>query len=92
MTTLALIFHNEEDIDKIEACRFDNLEFLDPNGEAVFIPTPKLTTREFRHLESQLPLPAGAQLDIGHIPLSETRRFAELYRYFPNFVAAEALG
>lgn len=92
MTTMALIFHNEDDTARVEACRFDNLEFLDPDGEAVFIPTPKLTPREFRHLESQLPLPAGAQLDIGHIPPGETRRFADLYRYFPNFVAAEALG
>ena len=92
MTTLALIFHNHEDAAKIEACRFDNLEFLSPSGEAVFIPTPKLTPREFRHLESQLPLPAGASLDIGHIPLAETERFAEMYRYFPNFVAAEVLG
>lgn len=92
MTTMALIFHSEDDTAKVEACHFDNLEFLDPDGEAVFIPTPKLTPREFRHLESQLPLPAGVQLNIGHIPLGETRRFADLYRYFPNFVAAEALG
>ena len=88
MTTLALIFYKEEDTDKVAACHFDNLEFLEPDGQAVFIPTPKLTPREFRQLESQLPLPQGIQLDIGHIPLGETRRFADLYRYFPNFVAA----
>lgn len=92
MTTLALIFHNEEDNDKVDACCFENLEFLNPDGGAVFIPTPKLTPREFRYLESQLPLPDGAQLDIEHIPVGETRNFAELYRYFPKFVAAEALG
>ncbi len=92
MTTIALIFHSEEEADKVDACRFDNLEFLHPNGDAVFIPTPKLTPREFRQLESQLPLPAGGELNIGHIPIGETRRFAELYRYFPTFVAAEALG
>lgn len=92
MTTVALIFYNEQDADKVEACCFENLEFLEPDGEAVFIPTPKLTPREFRQLESQLPLPYGAQLDIGHIPIGETRRFADLYRYFPSFVAAEAMG
>lgn len=88
MTTLALVFYSEEDGPRVEACHFDNLEFLHPDGDPVFIPTPKLTPREFRQLESQLPLPAGADLDIGHIPVGETRRFAELYRYFPNFVAA----
>lgn len=92
MTTMALIFHSEDETARVEACRFENLEFLDPDGEAVFIPTPKLTPREFRHLESQLPLPAEAQLDIGHIPLAETRRFADLYRYFPSFVSAETVG
>lgn len=92
MTTLALVFYNEEDAGKVDACRFDNLEFLQPDGDAVFIPTPKLTPREFRQLESQLPLLNGAQLDIGHIPIGETRRFADLYRYFPTFVAAEVLG
>lgn len=92
MTTLALIFHSEEDEAKVNACGFDNLEFLDPLGAAVYIPTPKLTPREFRQLESQLPLQPGAQLEIGHIPLSETRGFADMYRYFPAFVAAEASG
>lgn len=92
MTTLALIFHNDADIATVGACHFDRLEFLDPGGDAVFIPTPKLTPREFRQLESQLPLPHGVQLDVGHIPVAETRRFAELYRYFPSFVSAESLG
>ena len=92
MTTLTIIFYNDEDAEKVGACHFENLEFLHPDGEAVFIPTPKLTPREFRQLESQLPLAGNAQLDIGHIPIGETRRFADLYRYFPNFVSTEALG
>lgn len=88
MTTMAIIFYSPDEAEKVSACRFENLEFLDPSGDPVFIPTPKLTPREFRQLESQLPLPNGVQLNIGHIPLGETRRFSELYRYFPNFVAA----
>lgn len=92
MTTLALVFYSEEDAVTVDACRFEDLEFLEPGGEAVFIPTPKLTPREYRQLESQLPLAAGAELDIGHIPPGETRRFSDMYRYFPAFVAAEALG
>lgn len=92
MTTLTLIFHSDEEEVTVDACGFDDLEFLDPLGGAVYIPTPKLTPREFRQLESQLPLSPGVQLEIGHIPITETRRFADMYRYFPTFVAAEALG
>jgi hypothetical protein len=92
MTTLALVFHSEDDAAKVDACRFEDLEFLDPAGDAVFIPTPKITPREFRHLESQLPLAPGSELNIGHIPPGETTRFGDMYRYFPNFVSAEALG
>ena len=90
MTTLALAFFKDEEENKLNACRFDNLEFLNPDGKPVYIPTPKLTLREFRHLESQLPLPEGEDLNIGHIPVGEARGFASMYRYLPNFAVVES--
>ena len=50
---------------------------------------PKLTVREFKKLESQLPLKEGVELQLGTIPVSEARRFAAMYRYFPNFAVLE---
>ena len=91
MTTVSLVFHDEDDTPKVDACAFTDLAFLD-GANCVFIPSPKLTPREFRQLETQLPLGPGRTLDIGFIPVGETNRFADLYRYFPAFVAVETLG
>jgi hypothetical protein len=89
MTTIVGIFCSEEDISLLEQCHFDTLDFLNPSGGPVRIKVPKLTVREFRKLESQLPLAEGAELELGSIPISEARTFAELYRYFPNFAVLE---
>jgi hypothetical protein len=44
--------------------------------------------REIRYLERQLPR-TSTPLDVGHIPTREADRFAEFYRYFPNFAVLE---
>jgi len=89
MTTLTVAFCSPGEQDQLNACGFDDLEFVENPDEAVYIPTPKLTPREFRQLESQLPLAAGAHLAIGHIPPGEANGFTRLYRYFPNFAVVE---
>jgi hypothetical protein len=90
MTTLAVVFFSPQEENRFDACGFGNLEFVENPGEAVYIPTPKLTPREFRQLESQLPLAAGSDLVIGHIPPGEAAGFTRLYRYFPNFAVVES--
>lgn len=89
MTTLVGIFYSADHGALVEQCNFETLDFLPAAGRPVRIKVPKLTTREFRRLESQLPLSEGEQLELGTIPLSEARSFAELYRYFPNFAVLE---
>lgn len=89
MTTLVGVFYSADDCALVEQCNFETLDFLPATGRPVRIKVPKLTTREFRRLESQLPLSEGEQLELGTIPLSEARSFAELYRYFPNFAVLE---
>jgi hypothetical protein len=89
MTTLVGIFYSADDLALVEQCHFDALDFLPAAGGTVRIKVPKLTTREFRKLESQLPLSEGLELELGTIPVSEARSFAELYRYFPNFAVLE---
>jgi len=90
MTTLLGIFYRDSDVTTLEQCGFDKLEFLAPGGRPVRIPVPKLTTREFRSLESQLPLKDGAELELGEIPAAEAKFFAEMYRYLPNFAVIES--
>lgn len=89
MTTIVVVFYSPNESELLESCQFDELDFLEDDGSAVYIPTPKLTVKEFRLLEKQLPLSGGAQLNVGSIPPGEAQCFIKMYRYFPNFVVVE---
>jgi len=90
MTTLAVVLCSPEERNRLDACGFERLEFIENPAQAVYIPTPKLTPREFKQLESQLPLAAGTELVVGHIPQGEAAGFTRLYRYFPAFAVVES--
>jgi hypothetical protein len=90
MTTLVGILVADSDADKLFACSFNSLDFLASGGDPIRIAVPKLTVREIRNLERQLPLPVGADIEFGHVPEDDARKFAELYRYLPNFAILEA--
>ncbi|WP_341774935.1 O-methyltransferase [Burkholderia gladioli] len=89
MTTVVGIFHNDHDAELITQCHFDTLDFLVGKAQPIRISVPKLTPKEFRKLEAQLPLAAGTELDTGSMPPSDAKQFAELYRYLPNFAVLE---
>lgn len=89
MTTITVIFYSSQDQDKLNLCRFEELDFLPIAPEPVRIKVPKLTSREFKKLESQLPLSLGVALDLGTIPQAEADHFVKLYRYLPNFAVLE---
>ena len=66
------------------------LDFLRIGNELIDIQVPKLTIKELRYLENQLPLAQGQSLLLeGDIPQSEANAFAKLYRYLPNFATLE---
>ena len=88
MTTLVGIFYDDED--KLDQCGFENLDFMTPGKSKVRIPVPKLTVREFKQLERQLPIKNGKALDFGEIPQKDGKQFTEMYRYLPNFAVIEA--
>jgi hypothetical protein len=88
MTTLVGVFFSADDAGRFEACHFDGLEFR-KTDKPVRIAVPKLTVREFKRLESQLPLVPGTELDLGSIPEGEANRFVDMYRYLPNFAVLE---
>lgn len=89
MTTVVAVFHEVKDAARLTDCHFEGLDFLPIGGVGVRVEVPKLTVREFRKLESQLPLAEGAVLQLGTIPPGEAKHFAEMYRYLPNFAVVE---
>lgn len=89
MTTIVGMFCSSRDVPLFEACRFDELDFLPRPLKPVRIEVPKLTIKEFKRLESQLPLAAGEVLVLGTVPVREARNFQALYRYLPSFAVLE---
>lgn len=89
MTTISGIFYSNRDTAILESCHFENLDFINPSSNKIRINIPKLTAREFKKLESQLPLPPDGSLELGSIPQSEANNFVGLYRYLPNFAVLE---
>lgn len=87
MTTLVGIFYDDEE--QLARCNFDQLDFLKKGTTKVRIPVPKLTVREFKQLEKQLPIKNGQAIDFGDIPPSDGQNFTDMYRYLPNFAVIE---
>lgn len=89
MTTLAVVFYSPADQERLKQCHFETLDFLPSPLAPVRILVPKLTSREFKKLESQLPLVSGHELNLGTIPEAEARKFIKMYRYLPSFAVLE---
>ena len=70
-------------------CAFSDLEYFRPGDAAFRIDVPKLTARELRLLEAQLPLTEGKAISPGSMPLRDAEWFKKIYRYFPNFAVVE---
>lgn len=90
MTTVVGMFVSATEQQLFDECHFKALDFLPEDRLTVRINIPKLTPREFRKLESQLPLNAGKELHLGTIPEGEAKSFERLYRYLPNFAVLES--
>lgn len=91
MVTFGGVFFEREKRAEYEACAFDRLMFLRQGTEPYRIQAPKLTLREIAHLERQLPLPEGSELDLGPMPSSDAQRYIELYRFLPTFVPVDLM-
>lgn len=89
MTTIVGVFYADNNYEQMKQCHFEALDFLPSQPGVVRIAVPKLTAREFKKLESQLPLAQGSELLLGTIPVAEARKFSDMYRYLPNFAVLE---
>lgn len=89
MTTLAGVIVDSGQRGLHELCNFGNLPFCTQDESAYRIKVPVLTPREMRHLDRSMPARQDVGYDIGPTPPSDARRYAELYRYLPNFGSFE---
>lgn len=90
MTTVVGVLYDEPERESFEKCYFDELDFLRSGDRLIDIQVPKLTIKELRYLENQLPLAQGQDLQLqGDIPQRDANAFAKLYRYLPNFATLE---
>lgn len=89
MCTIVGAFVDEDEANRLEACAFERLDFMPATQRPIRIEMPKLTIRELRKIEQQLPRPVGRELDLGSIPASDAEKFCRMYRYLPNFAVME---
>ena len=90
MTTFVGMYFRESQRGLFEKCGFGSLDFVEDSGIPFEVNVPKITPREFKILESQLPLRPPMYLGLGTIPSKEAHNFERLYRYLPNYVVVES--
>jgi len=95
MVTIGWVVHSEADRNALIKCDFDSLPFVRNDDRLHQIHAPKLTPKEIRHFNAFLPHDSGLvscsfkklEKSTG-VPSSDISRFAEVYRYYPNYVEA----
>jgi hypothetical protein len=85
MLTVGGIFYEGRHTALVSKCNFEMFPFVAQGERAHEIRAPRLTPKELRHLNAQLPhLPAG-QLRAPGVPEADIQDYAAIYRYYPNF-------
>ena len=85
MLTVGGILYRSTEEHTVAACGFDTLPFIRTGPEHCAIKAPCLTTKEIRHLNSQLPTTSISKLKAPGVPDSDIHQYADIYRYFPAF-------
>lgn len=90
MITVGGIVLDQSDDASYRQCAFDDFDFYRSNADPYRIRLPRLTPKEMRHLDELLP--SGKAIDATEIgvPLRQSNRYADIYRYFPRYVDVEA--
>lgn len=87
MLTVGGILYDEGQKRNFEACGFNDFCYRKKIGDDYYrIEIPKLTYRELLHLDAQLPIDDANSLKAKAIPRKDLKKYAEVYRYFPNFM------
>lgn len=89
MMTVAVVIFDAGQRGLFELCSFDTLDFIRTGEEPFEIAIPKLTPKEIKIIEAQMPGDI-ANLKLGAIPPRDAGQYARLYRYFPNLAFVES--
>jgi hypothetical protein len=93
MVTIGGLLYSREQQTTLGKCGFDQLDFLQLsrkwNAKPFIIDVPRLTYREIRHLDKQLPRRRKKKLTVPHVPHSDIQKYEKIYRFFPNFAETE---
>lgn len=89
MLTFGGFFYEEGEESKYLKCNFENLPFVRKEGKPCLIEVPSLTYKEIRYLDTQLPYEDISSLTLPGVKKSDIEKYADYYRYFPNFAETE---
>ena len=90
MMTLAVVIVDAGQRGLLDLCSFDALDFVRTGEEHFKIAIPKLTPREIKALEAQMPNDDPSKLSLGAIPPRDAGQYTKLYRFFPNIAFVES--
>ena len=88
MMTIGWLVYAESDTPKLNAAKFDRMDFYRAQEEYFRITAPKLTFHEVREMNRHLPCADPASIPV---PVSDEYKsdYEKIYRYFPSFAEAE---
>jgi hypothetical protein len=86
MLTIGGMFYEERERSLLNACGFQQLTFVRGGDQAFTIRAPKLTHKEIRYLNSQLPRVPATEVILSGVPESDVQAYAAIYRYYPSFI------
>jgi hypothetical protein len=93
MMTVGGLIYEASRLSDVEKSKFQDLDFVrtatKANSEAYRIEIPRLTFKEIRSLDRQLPRRARARLKLPRVPADDIKKYERLYRYFPTFAETE---
>lgn len=89
MLTVGGVVFEISDNPSFNAGNFTSLDFYRPDQTPYVIDIPRLTMKEMAHLERSAALDPTTCADLPWLDDKERSLFLQMYRYLPNFVAAE---
>jgi hypothetical protein len=90
MLTVGGILFDEKDRKAVDACRFEDIDYVVPDGgEPYVIDVPSITLKEARYIDRHLPKAGQPAVRGIGVPEGDVKKYAKLYRWYPAFAEAE---
>lgn len=89
MVTVGGLLATDSDRQMVDNVGIGEFDFVRTGEESLELKMPKLTLREIRYLNQQLPTTPSTLKQLKTIPNQHVERYSKLYRYFPAFTEIE---